>query len=457
MSAISQARTQPISGFFIQQIIRLLGCILSTMPHLAFARSASEVDPVKSESRALMVGESVVISLSPAESKSIQVEKSTALKAIPQIAGLQLIGLKPGAADIQTSNRRLRVSVLSERQSDSLKFLKVWAAKNPGLKVSVDRGEVILGGKMLHPKSWLGIPNSCPRCLYQAQFEIFPQHENEFRLQLTQLLKKRSLPVPALRLQPEILWSVAKSKTNASLKQLSESLGLRIIQDDESVDVAPLIRTQIFVMEVRRDFTRRYGITWPSSMGATVIPGPVWQLSNLQFSAQALENEGLAKVLASPSILCRSGEEAEFMAGGEFPIKILGIHSQQIIWKNYGISLKVKPKADRSGRISLSLETHISSIDDSRKVDGIPALYTNKVSSHFDLEESATIALSGLIRNEEGRSAQGLPGLTNLPILGALFGSKEFRENRTELVIFVRPEVVDGTIQQAQITAPQGL
>jgi pilus assembly protein CpaC len=102
----------------------------------------------------------------------------------------------------------------------------------------------------------------------------------------------------------------------------------------------------------------------------------------------------------------------------------------------------VKPKADSSGRMSISIDTEISAIDESRKVDDIPAMFTNHVSSHFDLTKPQTIALSGLIKNNETQGYQGLPFLSRIPILGALFSSNEFKDNKTELVIFVRPSIL---------------
>ncbi|MBX3016690.1 MAG: type II and III secretion system protein [Bdellovibrionaceae bacterium] len=418
-------------------IAHILGFLLLTpVPAEAAA-------PIEEPALVLTVGESRKIPLRPGETAGIQVEKTDALKVVPIPGGLRLIGRKPGAADIQTPSRRVRVSVLGQRQAESHRLLEAWARRNPGLRVEIDRGEVVLGGRAFSPRSWLGIPEVCPRCEFVARFEIPMEREDDFRRELGRLLRRRALPEPALRLRPQLAWSIAKTKASAPLKQLGNALGIDLIAEDDAVEIAPLVRTQIFVMEVRREFTRKYGISWPGSINAQVIPGGDTTLAPLGFSAQALENEGVARVLASPTILCRSGEQAEFLAGGEFPIKMLNYHAQDVVWKKYGIMMKVKPKADRWGRMSLTLETEISSIDPSRTVDGVPGLFTNRVSSHFDLEESATIAISGLIKNEDGKALQGLPGLARLPILGALFGSHEFRENRTELVIFVRPEVVD--------------
>lgn len=405
------------------------------------AATPAVADPI--ETVILVAGESQKVPLRPGEASGLQLEKSAAVKAIPTPGGLRVIGLKPGSADLQTPARRMRISVLSTRQDESRRILEAWARRNPGLRVEIDRSEVILAGRVYSPRSWLDIPEVCPRCEYHARFEMIPERENEMRRELAKQLQKRSLPEPALRLQPRMSWLIPKDKTSAALRQYAASLGVELTVEEGALEIAPLVRTQIFVMEVRREFTRKYGISWPGSVNAQVIPGESATFSPLGFSAQALENEGLARVLASPAILCRSGEEAEFLAGGEFPIKMLNYHAQDVVWKKYGIMLKVKPKADRWGRMSLTVETEVSSIDPSRTVDGVPGLFTNRVSSHFDLEESATIAISGLIKNEEGQAMQGLPGVSRVPILGALFGSKEFRENRTELVIFVKPEVVD--------------
>ena len=92
--------------------------------------------------------------------------------------------------------------------------------------------------------------------------------------------------------------------------------------------------------------------------------------------------------------------------------------------------------------MSLSIDTEITTLDPGMAVDNIPGLLTNRVSSHFDLTRPQTIALSGLLKSEDGESSSGLPFLSRLPVLGALFSSKDFREHRSELVIFVRPMIL---------------
>jgi pilus assembly protein CpaC len=214
------------------------------------------------------------------------------------------------------------------------------------------------------------------------------------------------------------------------------------VRDEQSLDIAPTIKVEITVAEIKRNLSLKYGLRWPSGYSAKILKTGETELDDLPFNLTALESQGYGKILASPNILCRSGKEAEFLAGGEFPIKIMNFKTQDVVWKRYGILLRVKPRADSAGRISLSIETEVTTLDDAHKVDDIPGLLTNRVSSHFDLTRPQTIALSGLIKREEGNSSEGAPFLSRIPVLGALFSSKDFRENRSELVIFVRPVIL---------------
>jgi pilus assembly protein CpaC len=112
-----------------------------------------------------------------------------------------------------------------------------------------------------------------------------------------------------------------------------------------------------------------------------------------------------------------------------------------VTWKKHGVILSVHPQADFQGAISLEVETEVSLLDMANAIDGVPSIKTNRVKSHFDLPGKRTIALSGLLRQELGESKEGLPFLSGIPVLGALFSSQKFLHHQTELVIFVTPEV----------------
>jgi pilus assembly protein CpaC len=181
-------------------------------------------------------------------------------------------------------------------------------------------------------------------------------------------------------------------------------------------------------------------VEWPSEHQAQILP-KIGVADNLMVTLKALEAQGLAQILASPNLLCRSGGEAKFHAGGEFPIRMYSRFSHDVIWKEHGVLLSVRPQADFHGAISLEIETEVSVLDMAGAVEGIPALKTNTVQSHFDLPGRRTIALSGLIRQESGENKEGLPFLTGIPVLGALFSSQRFIKHQSELVVFVTPEI----------------
>lgn len=374
---------------------------------------------------------------------TVRAEESQILKVKPVGSSFQVLGLKPGWASLVVNNQGVEVSVLSKAQAKTRRTLREWVRPRLGLEERVERGEVLLSGRLLRAPYWIDLHKVCADCDYRARLTMGEEVETAVRKDLAGLFKKRGLGLPALRWTPDATWVVRGKKPPSALLRLAKSLGIEVGSEDEAVDLSPLVRTQIFVLEARRSKTRQWGLKWPQSVTAQLLPKSSDPFSTLSVTAVALENQGDAKILANPTLLCRSGEEAEFLAGGEFPIKVVSTRMQDVIWKRYGVLLKVKPRADRFGRMNLSLETEISSIDGSRTVDGIPALFTSRVLSHFDLAEPRTIAISGLIKNEESRALEGVPGLAGLPVLGHLFSSRDFRENRSELLILVRPSLVD--------------
>ncbi len=227
-------------------------------------------------------------------------------------------------------------------------------------------------------------------------------------------------------------------------KEILQKVGLHVLENKQKLEIADNVRVKIQITEVKKELTRSLGIKWPEEYSAKILNFGTEGIEPFDLKMRAFEKSGDMKILATPNLICRSGKSAEFFAGGEFPIVTRDSKNYQaVVWKKYGIELKIKPQIDSIGQMSIELETEISSIDKSREVGGIPAMHTHKVLSQFDLIQSKTIALSGLIKNETGTSNEGLPWLSGIPILGKLFASEEFLENRTELVIFVTPELME--------------
>jgi pilus assembly protein CpaC len=155
-------------------------------------------------------------------------------------------------------------------------------------------------------------------------------------------------------------------------------------------------------------------------------------------------NSGDAMLLASPVLSARSGGEAEFLSGGEVPIPVSnGLGDTSVEFKEFGIILRIKPRADNAGNIVAQVETELSTVDDSLAVNNTPGFRTRKTSTDVSLRNGQTLILSKLVSNEISKNATGVMWLSKIPVLGALFRSSNFRNAKSELVIFVTPHIFD--------------
>ena len=173
-------------------------------------------------------------------------------------------------------------------------------------------------------------------------------------------------------------------------------------------------------------------------------------LFNLAFDA-AKEN-GLAKILAEPTLVTQTGHEAQFLSGGEFPIPVPGgLQGTTIEFKEFGIGIRFLPVVLDSQRISLKLNISVSELVSDNSVaistEGttttflIPSLSKRSAQSTVELADGQTIGIAGLINENMREVITRFPGLGSVPVLGALFRSQEFRKNETELLILVTPHL----------------
>lgn len=189
-------------------------------------------------------------------------------------------------------------------------------------------------------------------------------------------------------------------------------------------------------------------ITNPAGAGLGVpLPSSLNVLSafNMGLNAQLdlMEQNGTATILAQPTLSTRSGTKATFLAGGEFPYSVSNVNGTTVVFKPYGIRLDIEPRVDHNGVIRAKIMSEVSDIDTSVSTTAGPALRSRKTETEFNVMEGGTIVLSGLLRRDTSTSLDKVPFLGDIPVLGALFRSKRFQNNETELVVFVTPVAVD--------------
>jgi pilus assembly protein CpaC len=209
-------------------------------------------------------------------------------------------------------------------------------------------------------------------------------------------------------------------------------------------------------------------------VGYTNYVGTDFQ-SSAAVSVEALERIGVVRTLAEPNIVALSGESAKFLAGGEFPVPVgqslTGAISVE--FKPYGVGLAFTPVVLSEGRISLKISTEVSELSSNGAFQGqtstgvdsdgnlvefqgltIPALTVRRAESVIELPSGGSMMMAGLIQARTRQSLDQLPGLKKLPVLGALFQSRDFIMEESELVVIVTPYLVDPTAK-SELKTPQ--
>lgn len=168
---------------------------------------------------------------------------------------------------------------------------------------------------------------------------------------------------------------------------------------------------------------------------------------SIDVAIDALEDRGIARRLAEPNLIARSGETATFLAGGEFPIPVSEEDGRvTVTYKKFGVGLAFSPTVLSDGLIALDIEPEVSSIDTTASYRvgsiAIPGFSVRRAKTSIDLRSGQSFMIAGLLQSENVIDTQRVPGLGNLPVLGALFSSKAYQRRETDLVIIVTPFLV---------------
>ncbi len=163
----------------------------------------------------------------------------------------------------------------------------------------------------------------------------------------------------------------------------------------------------------------------------------------VEAALNALTQNDSARILAQPTLVTLSGKEASFLSGGEVPIVQQLADTFTVEFKEFGVLMNILPVVDSDGNIATHIMTEVSNVGPEVTASGIPQFRTRRTETDVKVKDGQTIVISGLLNNEHARDAmRKVPWLGDIPVLGALFRSKSFQGNITELVVFVTPEVV---------------
>ena len=265
------------------------------------------------------------------------------------------------------------------------------------------------------------------------------------------------------------------------------------VTNDLTVQQPIQVELKVRIAQMSREVTRELGINWsnvgtsaisvgkfaltgttasaPSSLSA-LAPGNlgvVWPGGTFEGVIDALATDNLAHVLAEPTLTTLSGTQANFQVGGQFPIPVSssgtgGASTVTVTFKNFGVLLSFIPTVFSDGRIALQVSPQISSINaanaatvssgGSSEVFSVPSLNITAASSTVILGSGQGMAIAGLLEDTTNQVDNGLPGLSEIPILGALFRGDAFQREQQELVITVTPYIVNPVNNANSIASP---
>ncbi|RAI59355.1 type II and III secretion system protein family protein [Roseicella frigidaeris] len=245
------------------------------------------------------------------------------------------------------------------------------------------------------------------------------------------------------------------------------------------------VNLRVRIAEVGREVTRQLGIDWQAvgrsgnfaiglvtrnALFDAINPSSTLALGagdgksyDVNALVDALAQDRLITLLAEPNLTAMSGESASFLVGGEFPIPVaLRDNVVTVQFKQYGVSLAFVPTVLSQGRISLRVRPEVSDLTDQGAVRlaagnssiQIPALSVRRAETTVELGSGQSFAIAGLLQDNVRALGRALPGIGEVPVLGALFRSDRFQRNETELVIIITPYVVRPTSSPVALRAP---
>ncbi len=286
--------------------------------------------------------------------------------------------------------------------------------------------------------------------------------------------------------------SLTLSGTVSSTSSLSQALALAEVHSPKDGKILNLVEVagvhqvmlEVKVAEMSRTLLKRLGFNFDfsyfASSGLKVVVANLFQstfgklsstgsISKLPPSGHfgysqvidVLKENGLIKVLAEPNLITLSGESANFLAGGEFPVPVPqpsgGGVTITIEWKPFGVGLGFTPTVLSNKKISMKVTPEVSELDFSNGISLsgfiVPSITTRRVSTVIEVADGQSFAIAGLLKDDIRETADKFPVLGDIPVLGALFRSSSFQKNETELIVIVTPHLVK-PLDMAKQTLP---
>lgn len=451
-SLLSTEGTWPVACFVghmvHKNLCRLIPAIISFLICLA---GASQAATPERPTLYLRVGQRYPLEGIDAQDAKIIPENIARVRQTTE--GFLIEALESGSAKLTmtTDKRRLEinvqvkgVTVAAQKPLDPLNFNGL-----PGAKLSNLRGKLLIQGEILgrqvYQKLLLLLRNQASGVVVLALPS--PGIRESLIEQANTLLANRGLMTVTVTNAGHRFF-LEGTVTRPEDVDLAYETVQNVLPNIENhiplpLSLAPTVLIKVFILELSRQAHETLGLSWPShTLNAAVFTpqamlfNPSWAVSIHHLSAR-----GQARVLAEPSLAVKLGSHAELSAGGEIPIRTTGRYENKVVWKRYGLSVKLHVIGTTGKHLRTKIETESSQLDSATAVDGVPGLRTNNMSTEIDAPVGQPILLTGLFQAGSAKDVEKLPLIGDIPLIGELFKSRRFIEHDSELLVALLPSL----------------
>jgi pilus assembly protein CpaC len=340
--------------------------------------------------------------------------------------------------------------------------------------VAVNPREVLINGKAPGETSLIVWQQNGARIVYDLTIRMSGLKLDAARQQILREFPSESIQLTFENDTAFVRGTVKDVIAAERVISIAESLGKAVnLLNVEVPPVDPQVLLRVRFANVDRQASSELGMNfWNSSFnqqtslgtGPAIFPDDAGRFQvpqavnilllrpdiNLVAQIQALESRRVLELLAEPNLLAISGEEASFLAGGEFPVPVVqpsqGAAVITIMWREYGIRLNFQPTVTPRGTIRLKVAPEVSSLNYTNSVTvlgvTVPGLSSRRVQTEVELDSGQSFVIAGLLDNQARDSLSKVPGISSIPVLGKLFQSRTVSREKGELLVIITPELV---------------
>lgn len=354
---------------------------------------------------------------------------------------IKVTGKKTGTAQIQIGQKIYNVHVLPDSLKDTPKDFFKALEYLPSIDLTVTEKEFVISGQLQKWDDWLWLSETLELKPYKMKALISDEIAAKAQSYIQSRIKNINQWSIVWQPFPKAQIAVDNKNENPTWKNLFLKLGIPFEIQPKTLADIPLIKLNLSFYEVQNAHQNQTGFMPPQSLQIALGP----QISGETPVGELFlgESNGKQRLLHQTEWIGSVDTPMGFHSGGEIPIVNRSYRSSQVEWKKHGLQINTKVSADTGTQLKIDVDLELSYLDKANSIDGIPAIKNYHNNQVVIAKSGQSIKLSGMTRHHFGWSSQGVPGLQNTPVLGALLSSKSFLDNSSELMVIITATKVD--------------